>query len=127
MRFLVTGGAGFIGHNVVRYLESLGHECIILDCITDYGFVDKEELAYLKQERKSRIRASIHHIDLRDHQAIKTMMGSFGFSGVIHLASFPRQKVFSKNPLLGSEVMSTGLINLLELTQAYKKIGRAHV
>ena len=120
MRYLVTGGAGFIGHNVVRSLEQMGHECIIMDSITDYGFVDQEELAYLKHERKQRIHATIHHIDLREHAAVKSMMGSFAFSGVIHLASFPRQKVFARNPIWGADVMGTGLINLLELTQAYK-------
>jgi len=120
MRFLVTGGAGFIGHNVVRQLETLGHECIILDSITDYGFVNSDELAYLKQQRRRRIHASIHHIDLRDHAAVKAMMGSFDFAGVIHLASFPRQKVFAKNPIWGADVMGTGLINLLEWTKAYK-------
>ena len=120
MRYLVTGGAGFIGHNVVRQLEQMGHECIILDSVTDYGFVDANELAYLKRERKKRINASIHHVDLRNHEDVKAMMGSFAFNGVVHLASFPRQKVFAKNPVWGAEVMGTGLINLLELTQAYK-------
>ena len=120
MRYLVTGGAGFIGHNVVRQLEALGHECIILDSITDYGFVNADELAYLKRERNKRIRAGIHHVDLREHDAVKVLMGSFDFAGVIHLASFPRQKVFAKNPLWGADVMGTGLINLLELTKAYK-------
>jgi len=120
MRYLVTGGAGFIGHNVVRCLESMGHECIILDSITDYGFVDTEELAYLKQERNKRIRAGIHHIDLRDHAAVKSIMGSFDFAGVVHLASFPRQKVFARHPIWAADVMGTGLINLLEWTKAYK-------
>jgi nucleoside-diphosphate-sugar epimerase len=120
MRFLVTGGAGFIGHNVVRQLEALGHECIILDNITDYGFIDPDELANLKRERKQRIHASIHHIDLRDHAAVKAMMGSFAFSGVIHLASFPRQKVFAQHPVWAADVMGTGLINLLEWSRAYR-------
>ena len=120
MRYLVTGGAGFIGHNVVRTLEQMGHECIIMDSITDYGFVNKEELDYLKRERNKRIRAGIHHTDLRDHDGVKGVMGSFDFAGVIHLASFPRQKVFAKNPIWGADVMGTGLINLLEWTKAYK-------
>ena len=120
MRYLVTGGAGFIGHNVVSALEQIGHECIIMDSITDYGFVNQEELAYLKQERNKRIRAGIHHVDLRDHDGVKGVMGSFDFHGVIHLASFPRQKVFAKNPIWGADVMGTGLINLLEWTKAYK-------
>lgn len=122
MRFLVTGGAGFIGHNVVRQLEALGHECFILDSVTNYGFVPKEELAYLNRERQARIRANVHHIDLREHDRVKGFFGnfSFGADAVIHLASFPRQKVVSANPIWGSEVMATSLVNLLELTKMYR-------
>ena len=122
MKFLVTGGAGFIGHNVVRQLEAQGHECFILDNITDYGFVNKQELEYLYSERRSRIRAVVHHIDLRDHTSVTNFFlnFSFGADAVIHLASFPRQKVVGANPVWGSEVMSTGLVNLLELTRQYK-------
>jgi nucleoside-diphosphate-sugar epimerase len=122
MRYIVTGGAGFIGHNVVQQLEALGHECIILDSVTDYGFVNKTELAYLLQERKHRIRANIHYLDLRNHKQVEDFFRSFsvGCAGVIHLASFPRQKVFSKNPIWGADVMGTGLINLLEMTKNYR-------
>ena len=42
---------------------------------------------------------------------------------VIHLASFPRQKIVNSNPRVASEVMSTGLINLLEGAKA-SGIGR---
>ena len=35
MKFLITGGAGFIGHNVVSILESQGHECFVVDNQTD--------------------------------------------------------------------------------------------
>ena len=38
---------------------------------------------------------------------------------VIHLASYPRQKVVSENPAVASEVMSTGLINLLEASKQH--------
>jgi len=38
---------------------------------------------------------------------------------VIHLASFPRQKVVNVNPAEASEVMCTGLINLLEVSKKY--------
>ena len=31
MKILVTGASGFIGHNVVRFLESQGHECFGID------------------------------------------------------------------------------------------------
>jgi len=122
MRFIVTGGAGFIGHNVVRQLEALGHECFVLDSNTNYGFVHKAELEYLTQERKSRMKAGIHYIDLREHKQVANFFMSFaaGCDAVIHLASFPRQKVVSANPVWGSEVMSTALVNLLELTRSHK-------
>ena len=122
MRFIVTGGAGFIGHNVVRQLEEQGHECIVLDCVTNYGFVHKAELEYLTNERRKRMKAGIHYIDLRDHTQVENFFRNFavGCSGVIHLASFPRQKVVGQNPVWGSEVMSTALVNLLEITKNFK-------
>ena len=122
MKFLVTGGAGFIGHNVVRQLESLGHECFVLDNVTDYGFVNQDELQYLYTQRRQRMKAAVHHIDLRDHTKVSDFFlnFSFGADAVIHLASFPRQKVVGQNPIWGSEVMSTGLVNLLELTRRYQ-------
>lgn len=122
MRFIITGGVGFIGHNVVRQLEALGHDCFIMDSITDYGFVPKEELNYLNSERRSRIRSSSHCVDIRDRDTVANFFNSFagGCDAVIHLASFPRQKVVNGNPVWGSEVMSTALVNLLEQTKIHK-------
>jgi nucleoside-diphosphate-sugar epimerase len=114
MRFLITGGVGFIGHNVVKFLEDLGHECFIVDLCTDYGFVPADELNYLISNRKQRIKSNVHYIDIRNAEMLDNMFRNFLPHTVIHLASFPRQKVVSANPALGSEVMSTGLINLLE-------------
>jgi len=114
LRFLITGGAGFIGHNVVKLLEYFGHECFIVDTCTDYGFVPQDELDYLITNRKRKFRANIHYVDIRNPEMLDNMFRNFLPHAVIHLASFPRQKVVSANPAWGSEVMSTGLINLLE-------------
>jgi UDP-glucuronate 4-epimerase len=121
MKFIVTGGAGFIGHNVVRQLENLGHECFILDSGTDYGFVPEDELLYLSRARRDRMRASIHYIDLREHARVESFFTNFSFKcdAVIHLASFPRQKVVSGNPVWGAEVMGTGLVHLLETAKRH--------
>lgn len=120
MKILVTGGAGFIGHNVVRFLEQQGHRCYVVDTCTDYGFISKDELQYLKKERRQRFRASVHSVDIIDKIKINTIFMSFNPDIVIHLASFPRQKVVNADPSLASKVMSTGLINLLESSKLHK-------
>jgi UDP-glucose 4-epimerase len=38
---------------------------------------------------------------------------------LVHMASFPRQKVVNANPQLGADVMMRGLINLLESARAH--------
>jgi nucleoside-diphosphate-sugar epimerase len=120
MRILITGGGGFIGHNVVRMLEQEGHQCYVIDTFTNYGFIPKDELEYLKQERKRRINASIHAVDITNRTSVENMFMTFHPQVVIHLASFPRQKVVNSNPSLASEVMTTGLINLLEAGRIHK-------
>ena len=119
MKVLVTGGAGFIGHNVVRILESQGHECIVIDTCTDYGFIPKEELTYLIDRRLKRINTKIRKIDIREEIFVDTIFKTYKPDVVIHMASFPRQKVVEQNPLLASDVMSNGLINLLEKSKQY--------
>lgn len=119
MKFLVTGGAGFIGHNVVRILEQQGHECIVIDTCTDYGFIPKKELTYLIDNRLKRIKAKIRSIDIREGQFVDTIFKTYKPDVVIHMASFPRQKVVEQNPLLASDVMSNGLINLLEKSKQH--------
>ena len=119
MKFLVTGGSGFIGHNVIRILEQQGHECIVIDTCTDYGFIPKEELTYLIDNRLKRINAQVRKIDIREGVFVDTIFKTYKPDVVIHMASFPRQKVVEQNPVLASDVMSNGLINLLEKSKQY--------
>lgn len=120
MRVFITGGAGFIGHNVIKFLEDKGIECFGVDNRTNYGFVPQDELDYLLKERLKRIRAVPLVGDIRNTDDICSRIGIFNCDTIIHLASFPRQKVVSQNPVVASEVMSTGLINLLEAAKLRK-------
>ena len=119
MKIIITGGAGFIGHNVTRILEKHGHECTVIDTTTDYGFIPKKELNYLKSSRKERFNSRVIHTDICSVNHIDSIFSAVRPELVIHLASFPRQNVVSQNPILGSEVMTTGLINLLEASTRY--------
>ena len=118
MRILITGGAGFIGHNVTRMLEQQGHECLVVDTNTNYGFIPLKEMKFLNKARAQRFTSQIVHADIRNTSRMFNLFTEFNPDTVIHLASFPRQKVVSQDPILGSEVMSTGLINLLECAKA---------
>jgi len=114
-RILVTGGLGLIGHNVVQRLESLGHGVVITDTHNDYGMIPKDELYYLIKERAKKIKTpDVYLTDVVDRPGISHIMSEHGIDTVIHLASFPRQKVVNSDPCWGSRVMSEGLLNLLE-------------
>jgi nucleoside-diphosphate-sugar epimerase len=117
MRILVTGGMGFIGHNVATQLAAQGHTVRVVDNKTDYGIIPFDELSYVMNERRKKIPADViaHEIDI-ESPAAKFAFEQFLPEVVVHLASFPRQKVVNKNPQLGSRVMSEGLLNLLELS-----------
>jgi nucleoside-diphosphate-sugar epimerase len=115
MNVLVTGGLGFIGHNVVAELESAGHNVMVTDTRTTYGIVPQAELDWLISERRKKIRTDrIYSIDIDDREGIAWLIQTHRPSIVIHLASFPRQKVVNANPQWGSRSMSEGLLNLLE-------------
>jgi len=115
MKILVTGGLGFIGHNIVVELERQGHTVVITDTQTTYGVIPQAELSYLIIERKKKIRTDrIYGIDITDREGMAWLIRHHRPDTVIHLASFPRQKVVNANPQWGSRSMSEGLLNLLE-------------
>ena len=115
MNILVTGGLGFIGHGVVELLEAQGHTVVITDTQTDYGIIPRLELDSLIAERKQRIATDrIYRVDVADQASMTWMLRRHAIDTVIHLASFPRQKVVNANPVLGSHTMSAGLLSLLE-------------
>lgn len=123
MKILVTGGLGFIGHNVVNQLTDLGHEVVIIDNMTDYGIIPEEELKYLFAKRIKKLKSDNclwYDRDIIDGDRINKVFDIEQPELVIHLASFPRQKVVNSNPAWGSRVMSEGLLNLLEASDKYE-------
>jgi nucleoside-diphosphate-sugar epimerase len=119
-RILVTGGLGFIGHNVSRLLQDRGHHVKIVDNLTDYGMIPFDELRYLIAERKAKLlpNTMTHQIDI-ETPVMRHVLADFLPEIVVHLASFPRQRVVNKNPQSGARVMCEGLLNLLELSVKY--------
>ena len=114
MNILITGGCGLIGHNVVSLLEQLGHSVAIIDNKTTYGLVPQDELDYLMGERVKKINSPIYSASIESADTVDFVMAKHKPAIVIHMASFPRQKVVNVNPAWGSRVMMEGLINVLE-------------
>jgi nucleoside-diphosphate-sugar epimerase len=120
MNILVTGGLGLIGHNVVKKLEDLGHNVAITDTRTNYGCIPQTEIDYLISQRLAHIKTNqIHRVDISDHNGVTWLFEKYQPAIVIHLASFPRQKVVNASPMLGSRAMSEGLLNLLEAAKKH--------
>ena len=115
MNILVTGGLGLIGHHVVNKLESLGHDVVITDTRTTYGIIPQDEIDYLMGERLKKIKTDkIYNIDISTADSIDWLIQKHQPAIIIHMASFPRQKVVNANPAMGARTMMEGLMNLCE-------------
>ena len=122
MKILVTGGLGLIGHNVVQRLQARGEEVAIVDTQTTYGIIPQSEIDYLMAERRKKIAADtlISSNDITNAEAMDAVFAQFQPEVVIHMASFPRQKVVNANPAWGAQVMMEGLINVCESAKKHK-------
>jgi nucleoside-diphosphate-sugar epimerase len=121
MKILVTGGLGLIGHNVVAKLEELGHEPVILDTKTGYNQTPHAHLHYLLESRSKKIKTNhVYTFDIvpkGDINWIDWLMKKHEIEMVIHLASYPRQKLVNIDPIAASRVMIEGLINVLKTSK----------
>jgi nucleoside-diphosphate-sugar epimerase len=120
MNILVTGGLGLIGHNVVARLEK-DHAVSIIDNRTTYGIVPQSEVDYLMSERLKKIQTQkIYSASIESAATVDYVVEQNAVNVIVHMASFPRQKVVNANPAAGADVMMRGLINLLESAKKHR-------
>jgi nucleoside-diphosphate-sugar epimerase len=114
-KFLVTGGLGLIGHNVVERLLKRGEEVAIVDNRTTYGIIPQDELDYLMEERLKKINNHpVYNTDITNAGPLDHVIAQEKPNVIVHMASFPRQKVVNANPAQGARVMMEGLMNVCE-------------
>lgn len=102
MRYLVTGGAGFIGSNLVDELVRLGHEVVVLD---DLSSGNEANLAGVRKQIDFR-KGSITDLD-----ALNSACRGADF--VIHLAARTSVPKSVKDPLETNFVNVDGTLNVL--------------
>ena len=110
MKILVTGGAGFIGSNLVERLVADGHEVAVVDEFNDFydPRIKRANLAGVAG------RVALHEADIRDANAVNRIVGEGRFDSIIHLAARAGVRPSIKQPKLYIETNVTGTFNLLE-------------
>lgn len=81
MKVIVTGGAGFIGSNLVRLLLERGHEVLNIDALTYAGNI--HSLDGLADSPAYRFL----HADVRDSSLMSRTLREYGPDWVMHLAA----------------------------------------
>src|SRR5690606_13848899 len=105
---VVTGGAGFIGSNLVDRLAREGHQVLVFDALDRPGV--EQNLSWLKWRHRDRVSAAI--ADLRDADAVRDCIGEA--DGIFHLAAQVAVTTSLEHPIEDFEVNARGTLNLLE-------------
>jgi nucleoside-diphosphate-sugar epimerase len=107
--YLVTGGAGFLGSNLVRRLLAEGHSVTVFD-----------SLATGRRENLEGLEGDLTFVkgDIRDNAALLEVFASKGFECAFHLAALPSVRFSFENPQEAHEVNATGTLNVLAVARA---------
>lgn len=106
MRYLVTGGAGFIGSNLTRALLTEGHAVRVLD---NFLTGKRENLAGIPDVHKDRF--ELVEGDLRDLETVRAAVK--GVHYVLHQGALPSVPRSVADPVLSNEINVAGTLNLL--------------
>ena len=109
MRALVTGGAGFIGSNLVDALLDRGDEVVVVDDLSS----GKESNLTAALERG----AELHRCDIRDGAQMRQVVGDARPDVVYHLAAQIDVRVSVERPDYDARTNVEGTINVLEASR----------
>ncbi len=112
MRVLVTGGAGFVGCNLVDRLLATGNAVKVLDNLSRHGV--ELNLEWLRARHRSGL--EFVRADVRDYgQVLKAVSD---VDGVFHLAGQVAVTTSVRNPREDFEVNALGTLNVLEAARS---------
>lgn len=102
MKSLVTGGAGFIGSNLVDRLIEIGHEVVVID----NEFSDVHDQFYWNDKAQN------YKYDIRDYENTRPLYD--GVDYVFHIAAEARIQPAIENPIEAVSINSVGTVTVLQ-------------
>lgn len=102
---LVTGGAGFIGSNLVDHLLELGHEVVVID--NEYS--DAHDHFYWNDKAQN------YKYDIRDYENTRPLYDEVDY--VFHLAAEARIQPAILNPIEAVSINSVGTCTVLQCSR----------
>ncbi|OMH31845.1 dTDP-glucose 4,6-dehydratase [Motiliproteus sp. MSK22-1] len=114
MKIVVTGGAGFIGSAVIRYLlASTGYSVVNVDCLTYAGNLESIPGA------ESEPRYTFEKVDICDPEAVKRVLSEHQPEAIMHLAAESHVDRSIDGPGAFIQTNIIGTYNLLEAARDY--------
>lgn len=108
MRYLVTGGAGFVGSHAVLGLLDAGHEVVVVDNLST-GHREAVPTG-----------VTLHEIDLMNPRDIADVVGSQNFDAVLHFAAISLVGESMADPLRYFEQNCVSSLNLIRALVDHK-------
>jgi len=113
MKLLITGGAGFIGSALIRYLiRETGHQVVNLDCLTYAASLGSLE------EAQHSDRYAFEQVDIRDAETLSRVFAEHQPDGVMHLAAESHVDRSIDGP---ADFIDTNIIGTFHLLEASLK------
>lgn len=113
MRYLITGGCGFIGSNLAMEVLSRNEELFIFDNLSRFGSSSNLELLKSKGNFKTYL------ADIRNTNDVETAIKEIKPDYIFHLSGQVAMTTSISNPRLDFEVNILGTFNLLEAVRKH--------
>jgi CDP-paratose 2-epimerase len=113
MRYLVTGGCGFVGSNVAARALRDGHSVAILDNLSRTG--GERNLIWLREQGD----CAFSRADVRIPEDCRSIVEQVRPDVVFHLAGQVAMTTSLQDPRLDFEINALGTLNMLEAVRAH--------
>ena len=113
MRYLITGGCGFIGSNLAAEVLKRGEELFIFDNLFRFG--SGQNLEWIRKQGEFKY----YPFDIRNNNDVETVIKEVKPDVIFHLAGQVAMTTSIQNPRLDFETNTLGTHNLLEAVRKY--------